>query len=235
MNSPPDIKASDWSRIKLVAFDVDGTLYNQHAMQLYMMRDLMVHTIATRSLNVLSVLRSYRRIRERMGGEETRNFEAVLVAETAKAVGCTEAIVRNIVADWMEKRPLPYLARCMYQGLPDLFAGLKRNGKTVAILSDYPAQEKLAAMGLAADHVICSGDKEVGYLKPHPRGFERLLQAANVRADQAVLIGNRPERDGLAALRVGAKALIYSYKPISGWQTFSSYGAPLFAPLLLQK
>ncbi len=235
MSSPSDIKASDWGRIKLVVFDVDGTLYNQHAMQLYMMRDLMVHTIATCSLKVLSVLRIYRRIRERMGGEEIGNFEAVLVAETAKAVGCTEAIVRNIVADWMEKKPLPYLARCMYQGLPDLFAGLKRNGKTVAILSDYPAQEKLAAMGLAADYVICSGDKEVGYLKPHPRGFERLLQAANVEADQAVLIGNRPERDGLAALRVGAKALIHSYKPIPGWQTFPSYDAPLFAPLLLQE
>jgi hypothetical protein len=43
-------------------------------------------------------------------------------------------------------------------------------GKKISIFSDYPAREKLAAMGLAAHHVVAAGD--VGLLKPHARGLQ---------------------------------------------------------------
>jgi FMN phosphatase YigB (HAD superfamily) len=40
--------------------------------------------------------------------------------------------------------------------LVELIAALKRQGKIIGIFSDYPATDKLAAMGLLADHVVAA-------------------------------------------------------------------------------
>jgi len=107
---------------------------------------------------------------------------------------------------------------------------LRREGKLIGVLSDYPVKAKLAALGLTADYSISAA--EVGYLKPHPRSLERLIDAAKVEARSTLLIGDRADRDGLVARRVGAWALIRSSSSIEGWQTFGRFDDPLFAPFL---
>jgi len=228
----PLLHPSHWADLKLIAFDVDGTLYNQRSLRIRLARDILFRVLLARDLRFLSVIKAYRSIRERLGDQEIGDFEGALVAETAVAAGCSTETVQAIVAEWMEMRPLPYLAGCRYPGLQRLFAGLRRNGKVIGIFSDYPARAKLTALGLAADLVVSAADEGVGFLKPHPRGLEFLIAAANVRADETVLIGDRKDRDGLAARRVGAWSLIRSSRPIEGWQTFTRYDDPLFAPVL---
>lgn len=49
---------------------------------------------------------------------------------------------------------------------------------------------------------------------------------------RAELIGDRTDRDGLAARRAGARSLISSSRQIDGWQTFAGYEAAPFLPLL---
>jgi len=223
---------SDWDRIELVAFDVDGTLYKQRSLRIRMARDVVLHAMLNRDFRPILILRAYRRIRERLSDEEVGGFDAVLAAETAKQARCSQQVVADIVAEWIEHRPLAYLAGCRYPGLPDLFSGLRRTGKIIGVLSDYPAETKLAALGLAADYVVSAGDDGIGFLKPHPRGLEALIAAAGTSANTTVLIGDRTERDGLVAQRLGVRALIRSSKPLLGWQTFAAYDDPLFAPLL---
>lgn len=223
---------SDWDSIRLVIFDVDGTLYNQQMLRLRMVRDILLHTLRERDFTIISVLRSYRRLREQFAEEEKPDFEVALLAETAGAVGCTPEMVRSIITQWIEQRPLPYLAACRYPGLIDLFAGLRRNQKCVGILSDYPARKKLDALGLTADYIVSSGDEEIGLLKPHTRGLENLIAAAGVGVEATILIGDRVERDGLVAQRMGVKPLIRSSRPINGWKTFESYNDPIFTSLL---
>jgi FMN phosphatase YigB (HAD superfamily) len=46
-----------------------------------------------------------------------------------------------------------------------------------------------------------------GYGKPHPAIFHRCLRIAGVRADQAAIIGDRPERDLAGAKAVGMRSL----------------------------
>ena len=159
----------DWDDIRLVVFDVDGTLYRQRPLRLRMARDLLLHTLSKRDLSVATVLAQYRRIRERLAREQVADFERVLIAETVKASANSPDTVRAILSEWIERRPLPYLAACRYPGLPQLFAGFRRKGKSIGILSDYPAKEKLAALGLTADHIVFAGDEGIGRLKPHPR------------------------------------------------------------------
>ena len=197
-----------------------------------MARDLLLHTLTRFDPGPLRVLRPYRKIRERLGDERAEDFAERLIDETAAATGRSPAEVRAIATEWMDRRPLTYLARSRYAGLPELFAGLRRHGKAIGVLSDYPADAKLAALGLAADHVACADDAEIGVLKPHPRGLETVIRRAGATPAATVMIGDRAERDGIAAREAGARGLLRSSRPIEGWQTFARFDDPLFAPML---
>jgi FMN phosphatase YigB (HAD superfamily) len=222
------ITVADWDTIRLVAFDVDGTLYRQRSLRLKMVREMLLQTVMKRDIDAIRVIGAYRRIRERLADEEVTDFDRVLVAETARATSRSPDRVIAIVSEWIEERPMPYLRSCVYGGVTELFEGLRRGGKIIGILSDYPATAKLAAMGLSADHVIVASD--VGMLKPHPMGLQALMSAAGITARETVLIGDRAERDGSAAHRAGVRTLIRSSKPIEGYQTFATFDDPLFAP-----
>ncbi len=220
-----------WNTIRLVAFDVDGTLYKQRPLRARMAFDLARYVVSRRRLEPMIVLRTYRRIREQMGECEVVNFDERLIDKTASATGRTRDEVRMLVREWIDERPIPHLAAIRYPGLPELFSALRRHGKLIGVLSDYPVAAKLAALGLWADYMVCAGDSNVGVLKPNPRGLEVLMTAAGARADQTVLIGDRPSRDGLAARRAGAWPLIRSSSPMKGWPTFSRFNGEPFIPL----
>jgi FMN phosphatase YigB (HAD superfamily) len=221
---------ADWRDIRLVAFDVDGTLYRQRPLRLRMGRDMVLHTVAKCDLNAISIVSAYRRIRERLAAEEVADFDRVLIAETARATSRSPESVRAIISEWIETRPLRYLRGCLFSGVPQLFAGLQRAGKTIGIFSDYPATEKLAALGLAAHHVVAASD--VGLLKPHARGLHSLMAAAGATARETVFIGDRADRDGVAGQRAGVRILIRSSKPIGAFQTFKTFHDPLFNPFM---
>jgi putative hydrolase of the HAD superfamily len=220
----------DWRDIRLVAFDVDGTLYRQRPLRLRIGRDMVIYSVAKCDLNAISVVSAYRRIRERLAAEELVDFERIVIAETAKATSTSPERVQAIVSEWIETRPLRYLRSCLFSGVPQLFAGLQRAGKKIGIFSDYPAKEKLAAMGLAAHHVVAARD--VGQLKPHAGGLQSLMAAAGATARETLFIGDRADRDGVAGRRAGVRILIRSSKPIETFQTFKTFHDPLFDPFL---
>jgi FMN phosphatase YigB (HAD superfamily) len=223
---------ADWDRIRLVVFDVDGTLYNQRRLRLHMLRDVMVHAAKTRSLDVPLLIRAYRLIRERIAEREVADFETALIAETAVATRLPASEIHAVVDEWIERRPLPYLAACIYPGVAALFSGLRRHGKIIGVLSDYPAAAKLDALSLEADHVLCAGDHGIGFLKPNPRGLQVMMETVRATPGETVLIGDRADRDGAAARRAGAWPLIRSAKAVDSWQIFAQFDDPLFANFL---
>ncbi|SCB58105.1 putative hydrolase of the HAD superfamily [Rhizobium aethiopicum] len=224
-------KDIDWDSIRFVVFDVDGTLYSQRRLRLRMAGELIAHAVARGSLTNLRVLRAYRSLRETIGEEEIDNFQASLMARIVARTGQPAERIEAIVSEWIGRRPLAHIASCRYDGLAELFAGLRRQNKAIGIYSDYHADEKLQRMGLSADYILAAGDPGVGIQKPHPRGLQMLMQRAGVSPAQTVLIGDRPERDGLAARRAGVLPLIRSERPREGWLTFSTYSDPVFAAL----
>lgn len=216
----------DWRRIKLVAFDVDGTLYAQKPLRLRVAAALIGHTLRSRSTSTMAVLKTYRTLRERIGDAETPDFESVLLGQVSQRHQLSSETVREIIAEWMEQRPLGSLARCRYPTVDRLFERIRASGRLIGILSDYPAHAKLQAMALSADHVVSAG--EVGLLKPHPKGLQRLMKLAGTAADETILIGDRDERDGEAARRAGTACLLRSSKPIMGIGTFTRFDDPVF-------
>jgi putative hydrolase of the HAD superfamily len=219
----------NWAEIKLVVFDVDGTLYDQRGLRFCMLREMLLFSMRNFEAEFIKILSVYRRIRERLGEVLQEDFEQELIVRTAEIVGCSEEKVRSTAGEWLERRPLRHLIRYRYAGLPELFRSLRMQGKKVGIFSDYPAQQKLEAMKLDADFVVCATDKDIGVLKPHPKGLHILMARAAAKPAETILIGDRPERDGLAARAANVHALILSRKSIDGWQTFDRYDSPLFS------
>lgn len=231
-NPPAPADLLDWNTIDLVVFDVDGTLYDQRRLRLAMLRQLLGHAWQTRSLDTLRTLRTFRRVREALGEQTGADFMEVQYAQTASRHGKTPGAVRALVAEWLEERPLPLLAGCRYAHVGEVFGGLRASSKRVAAFSDYPAVAKLAALGLAADPVVCATDPGIERLKPDPAGLLEILRQTGVAPERALMIGDRFDRDGAAAGRAGMRALIRSGQPHPQWTTFQGYDDPVFQPLL---
>jgi putative hydrolase of the HAD superfamily len=229
----PGAAPFDWGPIRLLVFDMDGTLYRQQAVRLAMGRALFADAVARRDTEILSIIASYRRLKESLADAETADFEPLLLARVATRHKCPPARVAAIVADWIETRPLPLLAAARVRGVETVFTRARASGRRIGILSDYPATAKLAALGLSADFIVAAGDPDIGVMKPHPRGLESLVARAGVTAGETVMIGDRPERDGAAARRAGTAALLRRRRPLPGWYCFADFTDRLFDGLML--
>jgi len=215
--------AINWQSIRLVVFDVDGTLYSQRPLRLRMARALIGHCLSARDLRPLLVVRAYRTERETLADQECEGFEAKLIGLVADRFGLTHADTRAIVSEWIERRPLPMLRSARRPGVSDFFDAIRRSGKKIGILSDYPAVDKLQALGLDADYIVSAADSEVAVLKPHPRGLQRIMAMAGADASETIFIGDRADRDGEAGRRAGVRTLLHSRRALPGWECFNDY------------
>jgi len=222
----------DWNDIDLVVFDVDGTLYDQRRLRRAMLGQLLRDAWHARSLDTLRTLRTFRQVREALGEEPEADFLRLQYARTAQQHRKSEDEVRLLATEWLEQRPLPSLAACRYAHLPALFDGMRAAGKRIAVFSDYPAVDKLKALGLRAELVVCATDPDIGRLKPDPAGLQSILRQTGVAARRTLMVGDRFDRDAAAAQRAGVHSLIRSRKPHPDFATFGSYADPVFQPLL---
>lgn len=215
----------------MVAFDVDGTLYAQGPLRRQMLFELLLDAVKIRSVVNLRILKAYRQIREDLADEERSSFQEDLLARTSSATGASPDVIESCVQEWIDLRPLRHLRRCRRPGIHELFEKLRKRGISIGIVSDYPAREKLSALGLAGDLVISATDPDIGYLKPHPAGLNALISRAGVTPDEVLYIGDRPERDGEAARRAGVQALILG-SGHKGWPSISGFNDPVFGEVM---
>ena len=224
--------AMDWAAIKLVVFDLDGTLYEQRPVRLGMARDLVFHSLRRRSLKDFRAIRYYRTVRESLAGVETADF----LEDLHQAVGARHKLapseVAELVEEWMERRPLVRLKAARVEGADALFAALRRTGRRIGVWSDYPVADKLRSLELQADFICSATDADIRRLKPDPAGLMKIARLAGALPHETLMIGDRAERDGEAARRSQVPVLLRSAKAIPGYSTFPHYRDPLFAPVL---
>ena len=199
----------DWRDIRLVVFDVDGTLYHQKPLRRRMAVELLKHTALRRETLTLRVLKAYRRMRELLAEAEVSPFEERLENEVAAAHGISAERVRAIVGEWIDRRPLPFLRKVSRTGVDTLFDALRRDGRTIAVLSDYPVAAKMKALSLHADIAVAANDAQVMALKPNSKGLREVLRRSGIPATQTLMVGDRDERDGEIARREGTAAMLF--------------------------
>jgi phosphoglycolate phosphatase/putative hydrolase of the HAD superfamily len=213
----------DWINIKVVIFDVDGTLYTQSKLRKRMLYALLAYyAIRPWRIKEVLMLQSFRTEREKKALTLVSDLENAQYRLCAEKGNFPEKKIREVVNHWMFRFPNQYLAECRYPGIRELFAGLQKSGKKIGIYSDYEAHAKLEAMNLTADLVVSSTDPEIDRLKPDPRGLLYIAEKLNVAVTDCLFIGDRPELDGECAIRAGMPYLIVVKKPFESFDFFTN-------------
>lgn len=218
----------DWGKIKVVIFDVDGTLYTQSRMRKKMLFSLLSHyLIRPWKLQDLKVLRDFRIERENRSGGDYSNLEETQFEWCAAKGGYPVSKVKEVVDHWMFKFPNKYLPGCIYPGVKSFFDALRKKGIAIAIYSDYKAVDKLEAMGLSADLIVSSTDAHIDRLKPDPKAVHYIAGHLNVKTSECLFIGDRAELDGQCAIKAGSPYLIVEKKPYNAFDFYAKLEADL--------
>ncbi len=94
---------------------------------------------------------------------------------------------------------------------------LKKKGLKLAIVTDAPrlkAYMRLDSMGITDFFDVVVGFEDTGEAKPSSLPFRKALKELNVKPEEAIMVGDWPEKDILGAQKAGMKACWASYGEI---------------------
>ena len=195
----------DFNKYDLYVFDVDGTLYYQNKLRLIMgKRLLMYYLLHPLKFKDLIIIKNFRSLRE--NAKDTNGLFDI----TAKKCNVSVSRVNEVIKKWIYENPIDALTASKDDTLLAIIDKLKANGKTMAIWSDYEADDKLKALKLSTDYVYTAEQERVGELKPSPKGLNLIMSDLNVPKDKTIMIGDRMVKDGEAAKKAGCDYLILS-------------------------
>lgn len=201
--------------IKGIVFDVDGTLYSQLPLRVIMAALLVLHHLVQPSHFVrrLKIITSYRRAQEELRylRLENRRCHQEQLRRAAEASGENAEYIEKTVTTWFEEKPLPYLSLCRRRGVVEVVKKLWQMNITLGVLSDYPAREKLRAMGIEEyfSVVVSASDPDVVGFKPGGNGFRVTAEKMGLHPSEVLYVGDRPEVDGVGASRAGMDFVLF--------------------------
>lgn len=183
-------------KLKVVAFDVDGTLYPNWVMYLRSIPFGIAH---------FKKLLSFARVRKRIRTiKPVHDFYRLQAEQYASLMNMTvqeamEQIRRVFYSQWEEVvldiKPYPHLQEVLFQ--------LKEKGYKLAVLSDFPIGNKLRYLGLDSLWDATFSCEEIGYLKPNPEPFNLLPAHFAVQPYEVLYVGNNYRYDIEGAKRIG--------------------------------
>jgi len=186
--------------------DLDGTLYTARWVKLAMAAEL-----ALFGWSALKTLRQFRHDHEALREEQSvgnalatahESPFARQLARTAAALGRPVSQVERVVQSWMFERPGKWIGRFPRRALLTELRSFKaRNGRT-ALVSDYPAERKIDALGARSlfDVIVANGEAHgPRRLKPDPEGYLHAAELLKVQPARCLVIGDRDDADGEAA------------------------------------
>jgi HAD superfamily hydrolase (TIGR01549 family) len=183
--------------------DLDGTLYTARWVKLGMAAEL-----ALSGWTSIGTLKRFRHEHEHLRedpGEGDDPF-AVQVARTADGLGIDRELVRARVQRWMVEKPCKWITMSKRSSLIDEISAFHSAGGRTALVSDYPARTKLAALACSDlfDVIVANGEPNGPIrLKPDPDGYLRAARSLGVPPERCLVIGDRDDADGAAARAAG--------------------------------
>ena len=192
----------DWNAFDGVIFDVDGTLFDHIAMRPSIAAALLRNALTRRrGWRDVFVILVFRRVRTRLAIAEAEEIGHREFEITSQSTGVPVAEVEEIVARWLYQEPLSVIHRHAFPGVGAFMALLKQRGIRTGVFSDYPADDKIRALGLSVDVVRDATAADIARLKPDPTGFLKVAELLGISPSRCLIIGDRDDRDGAAARR----------------------------------
>ncbi|MCR4579801.1 MAG: HAD family hydrolase [Treponema sp.] len=199
----------DISKIKGVAFDIDGTLYRTWKLNVRMSFYFLGHCFFFLKYGLV------RNIMHRT--EALEDFVEVQANHMAKKLKTSpedaKAQLDKIVYKGLEKY-FDKIKPC--KGSVEFIRDLKANGYKIALLSDFPPEQKGDIWGVKELCDFMIGSEEAGALKPHPVPFAKLAEGLELSPEQILYIGNSHKYDVVGAKNAGMKSA-WLIAPQQGW------------------
>ncbi len=184
--------------------DMDGTLYKGRWVKLAMAMEL-----ALFGWSALPTLRQFRHDHETLREEQNAGralthdtpFRSQLV-RTAQNMNQPVERIERIVQDWMFERPGKWIKRFPRTTLLSELRTFKAQGGRTALVSDYPAERKVDALGARDlfDVIVANGENHgPRRLKPDPEGYLNAAKLLGISPEQCLVVGDRDDADGEAA------------------------------------
>ncbi|GAA3950093.1 HAD family hydrolase [Pedobacter ginsengiterrae] len=204
------MKNINLNNIKLVIFDVDGTLYDQSKLRKKMLVELIRYYIFKPwRFKDLLIVYHFRKEREKKAGQQINNLQEEQFKWCAAKINAPLNRIKEVVDKWIFKFPIKYLKESAYPDVNYFFSKLKENGVLTAIYSDYDSKLKLDSMNLSANLLVSSTDENINAMKPLPDGLNYILAKLNIEdKGKCLFIGDRQELDGICAERAGIPFLL---------------------------
>lgn len=189
--------------------DLDGTLYHPMPVKLAMAIELLL--VAPHKVRVIAKFRKMHerlRVTERDSSDPTQSQSPweLQLRMTATDQGVDVESMRALAEEWMVRRPGKWIRLFRRRGLLREVELFRASGGRCALVSDYPARQKLRALR-AEDlfHAVISNGEPggPGRLKPHPEGFLLAASALGAQPTDCLVIGDRLDADGAAAEAAG--------------------------------
>lgn len=193
----------DWSRVKAVVFDFDGTLYDK--------KNFPIWLILMDPLDIFNVGEE-RSVRKEMKDKDFGSAQAfddfffTRLGERQKRSAEEAKLWFNDV--YLEK--FLRVLKKHYHAQPqvdDLLDKLRDRDVKTAVFSDYSrTEERMDALGLPASKFdFCFSAPSMGALKPASRLIQEIVTDMGVDGSEILVVGDRTDTDGASAVAVGGQ------------------------------
>jgi len=195
--------------IKAIIFDLDNTLLDFMKMKQFAVKAA-ITAMNEAGLNI-DEDQAYKDIFElykTKGWENQQVFNDFLMQNFGKV---SNKILAAGIVSYRRAREATLL---VYPNVNKTLIELIKMGIKLAVVSDAPSREawmRLYYLNLhhVFDPVLTYDDS--GAHKPSPKPFEMALNILNVNSDEALMIGDWPERDVVGASQIGMKTIFARY------------------------
>ncbi len=199
---------TDWKNIRLVIFDLDGTLYSQAPVRICMFLELLVSCSFSKiGIQKILILKEFRKKYELYSNKRHLNAYHTVIKELAKKYDLKTKEISEIIDEWLINRPLKYIRLFRSTGIEITFNRLRALGIKTAIFSNYPTEKKIAALKLNPDIQISPSIPQLRYVKPDPDGINIIQNIFCLEVKDILLIGDRQDHDGECARAAKTKFL----------------------------
>lgn len=185
--------------ITAIAFDIDGTLYPQWALTLRAFPryvrygEFFMHYGLTRhELHGLPPQKNFTQTQAQILGRR-----AHLSADVARKK-LDRIVYKGLVPYFKNIKPYPYALEAI--------KSFKEAGFKIALLSDFPPEQKGDIWGIKQYCDVILGTEELGALKPDPYPFLKLSEALKEPPKKILYVGNSIKFDIRGCHKVGMKS-----------------------------
>ena len=201
-------------KYKLVIWDLDGTLYFQKEFRIKMAKVLMRKLVFTPfHWKEAFVILKYRNLREAWDASDVgEDLEERQYAKTGESFCMSAKEVEQIISRWMLEEPLAHLKAYRDEIAVKTIKILQKKGIETIVYSDYPTIDKLKALEIEVSGSYAATDDVIACMKPNPKGLEYILSKYQIAKEDAIMIGDRMEKDGEVAKAAGIDYLILERK-----------------------